>query len=334
MSRFYDALREAGRPQAGKLPTDEWEAKGSPTENAPPQETVFENPRVPEPASQIAFAPEPEPAEVTAVEPVLGAGPVVTPEDLLDLALHPQDSAAPKRELAGIKARIAIDKRARVLPHATDSVVLEHYRRLRTKILQQHEIKPFRTVVIASSAPQEGKTVTTLNLGFSFSMLPSFKVLVIDGDLRRGTIGKWLGVGAEQAGFSDLIEGTAALDDVILGSDNTPLRFMVRGKSKISPAELLHSPRLSSHLRRMAEYFDLVLIDSAPLSLVTDAQLLATHCDAVILSARVFQTTRKSLEQSAGELNGFRIIGTVLNGGTRPKAYRRYNEYYTNDKAH
>lgn len=334
MSRFYDALREAGRPQpAEKLPEDEWGAKGSPAENVPPQ-AFFDSLRVPEPASQIVLVPEPEPAQAAVVEPVPGPGPAVTAEDLMDLALHPPDSAVPKRELAGTKAKITFDRRARVLPHATNSVVLEHYRRLRTKLLQQHEIKPFRTVVVASSVPQEGKTVTALNLGFSFSMLPSFKVLVVDGDLRRGTIGKWLGVDAEQRGFSDLIEGIAVLDDVILRSDDTPVQFMVRGKSKISPAELLHSPRLSTHLRRMAEHFDLVLIDSAPLSLVTDAQLLATHCDAVILAARAFQTTRKSLEQSADELKGFRVIGTVLNGGERPKAYRRYNEYYTNDKAH
>jgi Mrp family chromosome partitioning ATPase len=78
----------------------------------------------------------------------------------------------------------------------------------------------------------------------------------------------------------------------------------------------------------MTEEFDLVLVDSPPVNLITDAQLLAGKCDAVLLIARAFSTTRTALEQAARELNAFRIIGTVLNGGTRPNLYRRYSGYY------
>jgi len=78
----------------------------------------------------------------------------------------------------------------------------------------------------------------------------------------------------------------------------------------------------------MTEEFDLVLVDSPPVNLITDAQLLAGHCDAVLLVARAFSTTSKSLEQTATELKAFRMIGTVLNGGTRAQLYRRYNGYY------
>src|SRR5262249_45988155 len=150
-------------------------------------------------------------------------------------------------------------------------------------------------------------------------------------DLRRGTIAKWLNVPPSQAGFSDLIEGSVDLDDVILSSEDTAARFMMSGNSEISPAELLHSPRLGSILRRLGEPFDLILIDSAPLRLVADAQILAANCDAVILATRAFQTTSKSLEHVARELDGLRIIGAVLNGGAPVKKYRRYGGYYGND---
>jgi Mrp family chromosome partitioning ATPase len=70
------------------------------------------------------------------------------------------------------------------------------------------------------------------------------------------------------------------------------------------------------------------VVDSSPVNLITDAQLLAENCDAVLVVARAFSTTRKSLEQTVQELSAFRIIGTVLNGGTKAQLYRRYNGYY------
>jgi Mrp family chromosome partitioning ATPase len=78
----------------------------------------------------------------------------------------------------------------------------------------------------------------------------------------------------------------------------------------------------------MSEQFDLVLVDSAPVNLISDTQLLAGCCDAVLLVARAFSTTRKSMEQAVQELSPFRIIGTVLNGGPRAHNYRRYKGYY------
>jgi capsular exopolysaccharide synthesis family protein len=181
--------------------------------------------------------------------------------------------------------------------------------------------------MVTSPRPREGKTVTTLNLALSFSLLPSFRVIVVDGDLRRSAMGKWLGA-TDQAGLSNLIDGSARLNDVIFQADDTSLHFITSGTSKAQPAELLQSPVLSRHLRSIAEKFDLVLIDSPPLDLITDAQLLASGCDAVLLVARAFSTTRKSLEKAAQDLQPFRVIGTVLNGGTHGRLYQGYKSYY------
>ena len=79
--------------------------------------------------------------------------------------------------------------------------MVERYRMLRTKILQEREKKFFRSLVVTSASPQEGKTVTVLNLALSFAALPSFRVLVIDGDMRKGSLGDWLGIDREQTGF-------------------------------------------------------------------------------------------------------------------------------------
>jgi len=229
-------------------------------------------------------------------------------------------------EPPGIPAKVALDPAARVIPHTADGAIVEHYRRLRAKIMQEQERKPFSSLVVTSPAPQEGKSVTTLNLALSFGMLPSYRVLVVDGDLRKGSLGNWLGVG-EHAGLSNLIEGSAELEDVVLKCDETPFYFMVRGSTTKPQADLLHSSRLAPQLRRMTEYFSLVLVDTPPLNLVADAQLLASGCDAVLLVARAFSTTRKALERAVQDLSPFRVIGTVLNRGMRDGLYRHYKTY-------
>lgn len=308
MSRFYDALREAsrsGQPLAGNASEPEWNA------------TEIEG---------IELPPIPDIAPVVdgnAAAPAALDEPWITPaiEELSSFA------AAPQHGTLGTETPVSLDQKARLIPNVVNPVVVEHYRRLRTKILQARGTQEFRTVVVTSASPQEGKTVTTLNLALSFAMLPAFKVVVVDGDLRRGSLGKWLGV-TDRPGLSNLIEGSATLQDVVFKSDDIPIHFIVAGNSKTASAELLQSPQLGSHFRRMGEQFTLVLIDSPPVNLLTDAQLIASKCDAVLMVARAFSTTKKAFEQAARELASFRILGTVLNGGTRGQLSSRYNGYY------
>jgi capsular exopolysaccharide synthesis family protein len=213
-------------------------------------------------------------------------------------------------------ARAAVDQNVRMIPNAADRTVVEHYRRLRTKIMQQHAIKPFRSLLVTSASPQEGKSVTVINLALSFAMLPSFKVLVVDGDLRRNTVGKWLGAG-ERPGFSNLLDGSATLDDVVFACEDSTVHFIGGGTSKLPPAELLHSVQLADQIRDLTAHFDLVLFDSAPLSLITDAHLLAAQTDAVLLVTRAFKTRKPALEKAVQDLLPFRVVGTVLNGAPR-----------------
>ena len=307
MSRFYDALKEASRSQSN--------ANGNPLGGGGALVSDVSEPL----HEAIASAPVTPP--VLTPEPVLTETPALPHDELVDLATQPRNGSFPP------KIRIVFDPKARLMMNAADSVVAEYYRRLRTKILQQQATKPFRSLLIVSPSPQEGKTITVLNLGLSFATLPSFKVLVVDGDLRRGTIGKLLGV-ENHPGLTELIDGSVKLEDAVLKCDDIPLNVLLRGNSKMPPAELLHSPQFGTQFRRISEQFDLVLVDSAPVNLVTDTQLLAGSCDAVLLVARAFATTRKSLELAVQDLSPFRIIGTVLNGGPRSQVYRRYKGYY------
>jgi capsular exopolysaccharide synthesis family protein len=308
MSRFYQALKEASRlPERPNEPVaDRLEASlRSSTIELPPVVESREARTPSEPAPDLD-----------------GKSAAISLEQELFNVTAPIENGH-----LGTVAKFALDQRARVLPQTIDASIVEYYRSLRTKILQQQTAKLFRSLLIASPNPQDGKTVTVLNLGFSFAMLPSYKVLVVDGDLRKGSLGKWLGVEESRPGFRDLLAGSAKLEDVVLRSDDNPLHFIVRGNADLPAAELLNSPELSSHFRRMAEHFDLILVDSPPVNLMTDAQLLASRCDAVLLVARAFATTRKAFEKAVQDLQAFRVIGAVLNGGTRTQGGKYYSYY-------
>jgi len=297
MSRFYQALREASRAGtagAGDVPKPE----------RPVGNSLGNSPAAPR-ADQA-----PPKTQSLSLEEELAAA-----------------TAAPQRGLFRISSKAKLDQHARVIPNAVDQAVVEHYRRLRTKVMQQQAAKPFHSVMVTSAGPQEGKTVTVLNLGLSFAMLPDFKVLVVDGDIRRGSLGKWLGAD-DNRGLSNLVDGSAGLDEVVLKNDDLAVHFMSRGNSPVSAAELLHSPHLGHCIQKMSEYFSLVLIDSPPVNLVADAQLLAASCDAVLLVVRAFVTTRKSLERTVQDLQSFRVLGTLLNCGTRAQLDGRYRGYY------
>jgi len=326
MSRFYDALREASRSEtmSGGGPILSEHTDISPSEGLSANPDSLQ-------ADLLDLAGIPvrsdSPARSILDSSAQSIAPDVFPPPSEEMSSTTRKAEqAPESQFAS-KIVIGFDPCARLIPHAVDQAVVEHYRRLRTKILQQHAEKPFRSMMVTSPGPQEGKTVTVLNLGLSFAMLPNFRVLVVDGDLRRGSIGKWFGAD-EYPGLSDVLEGSAQLEDVALKCAGVSLHVVTRGNSKVSPGELLHSPRLTKELRRITSHFDLVLIDTPPVTLITDSQLLAGSCDAVLLIARAFHTKRKALEQSIRDLSAFRIIGTVLNGGTRAELYRKYNGYY------
>jgi len=315
MSRLYDALKEASRfrqGQGGEGREGLWEAWGIKSADIAP------------------LQPVPPAAEKQKADPLDGLAEAMATSGVLDALAGPvKEAGEPAEEsepaFTGVEsAAVNLDKNARLIPHSVDPIIVEHYRKLRTKILQQQSESPFRTLLITSANPQEGKTVTALNLGLSFAMLPDFKVLVIDGDMRRGTLGNWLGVSSEQAGLSNLIDGSAPLEEVVLQSAAIPMHFMVRGNSQVSD---MRASQLQAHFQKLCSQYDLVLVDSPPVNLMADVQVLAASCEAVLIIARAFKTTRKALEKAVQDLAPFRLIGTVLNAGMIPRGKGYYGYY-------
>jgi capsular exopolysaccharide synthesis family protein len=322
MSRLYEALKEASRRRgtsdSGNGLWDYWQKSGI---EIPSADTDSDAPQTEQPVPTNGYSEETAPEAVSVVEEESAPETVSAVEsDHFVSAVEEDEPRVPFT--AESEARL--DQNARLLPFALDSTVVEHYRLLRTKIMQQQEAKPFRTLVVTSAGPQEGKTVTVLNLGLSFSTMPSFRVLVIDGDMRRGTLGSWLGMANDLPGLSNLLDGTARLEDVVFKSDKVPMHFMLRGNGKVHD---MHPSNFANHFQRLGEAFDLVLVDSPPANLLVDVQMLAANADAVLLVARAFSTSRKAFEKAVQELTPFRVLGAILNAGAppHPRQYRGYH---------
>ena len=308
MSRFFETLKEVSRSQL--LPSEPLPDSRPEEKSAPGPDRI----QVPDLANfPVSAAALPEAPALTEIP--------LERQDRRDRSASPEPGGFRETTID-----TKLDRKIPLIPHTLDNSVVEQYRRLRTKIQQQHAKQPIHSLLVASPGQGEGKTVTTFNLALSFAMLPSTRVLIVDGDLRRGTVSKWLNV-RDMPGISNVLEGSACLEDTIFKTEDLPMHFLFGGTSTKSPAELLNSAMLPQVMRRLCENFDLVLVDSPPVNLIADAQMLAGSCDGVLLVARAFKTTNKAFQKMMRDLLPFRIVGTVLNGGMRTPLYSRYYNY-------
>ena len=169
-------------------------------------------------------------------------------------------------------------------------------------------------MVITSALHSEGKTITTLNLAIAMAQTVSKpKILLIDGDLRRGRIAKYLGV-EHPLGLSELLNGKASLVDVLFHIDLENLTFLSSGNVPHNPSELLGSGNMKTLLNEVRERFDFVLIDSPPVIAVTDSGIMGAQTDGVVMVVQAGRTQRGIVAHAAELLEQARAnpVGHVL----------------------
>jgi capsular exopolysaccharide synthesis family protein len=194
--------------------------------------------------------------------------------------------------------------------------VSEQYKILRTNILSLNNGNPPQILVVTSSTPSEGKTITSLNLAMAVVQSRStFKVLLIDADMRRGRVARYLGV-EPSAGLSDYLTNEAKLEDVLFNVDVPNLSFMAAGSYPPHPVNLLDSKRMKDLLSTLRERYDLIIIDTPPIISVTDAGILGAISDGVLMVIRAGRTQRGIVRHAEQLLNQARakVVGHVLSG--------------------
>jgi capsular exopolysaccharide synthesis family protein len=217
---------------------------------------------------------------------------------------------------------------------APTSLEAEQYQALRLKLESLQRSRGVCVMAITSPGVKEGKSVTAINLAAALTQGSDARVLLIEADLRRPAVARYLEVGEKQApGLADIVvDPNRPLRDAVVGAG--PYRFdVVLAGSTIAPIhELLRSPRLGTLLQEAREQYDYVLLDTPPLGPVSDCALLARWIDGVLLVVAANRTSRKLLEGTLNLLEGVSVLGIVFNGDVRRfLRYRRhsYRAYFS-----
>ncbi len=193
------------------------------------------------------------------------------------------------------------------------SSVVEAYRMLRTSVLLSAAGNPPKTILFTSGQPGEGKTTTAINTAISLSQLGA-SVLLIDADLRRPTVHRVFKMNPTH-GLSTFLSRQVDVEPLIQGLWVPNLSILPCGPIPPNPAELISSERMRELLRYLSEKYDHILIDSPPLTNVTDPVILSTMVDGVILVVQAGRSTRDLVRRARTELSsvGAKIFGVVLN---------------------
>ena len=217
------------------------------------------------------------------------------------------------------------DYKGFVVEKKPKSIVSEAYRTLRTNVQYSSFDKAIKTIVITSAEAAEGKSTVSGNLALSFAQNDK-KVIIVDCDLRKPSVHKNFKI-SNLSGLSEVLIGKENLEDVIQ-SRNGNLDILTSGKIPPNPSEMLSSVSMSNLIEKLREKYDIVILDSAPLQAVTDAQILSTKADGTILVIRAQRTSRDSVIEAKNLLTkvGANILGTVLHAveNTRGKYYYYY----------
>jgi protein-tyrosine kinase len=277
MSRIDEAMKRAGMAGAG--------AVGTPLEL--------------EPSLSETFGPVPEtfvPSETPAMVPR---------EPTAELPAHDDSTSSlfePYRQRLDEKVTIHAD---------SPPVAVEQYRRLAALLHHTQTDRGLRTVMIASAVAGEGKTLTAVNIALTLSESYRRRVVLIDADLRRPAVGGRFGL----ANLTGLTEALVADEDrkLALVQMSETLSVLPAGQPMADPMHVLTSNRMRRIIDEAARTFDWVIIDTPPVGLLTDANLLAAMVQAALLVVDAGRTPYTAVQRAIAAIGRDRILGVVLN---------------------
>ena len=213
---------------------------------------------------------------------------------------------------------------------------VEAYKSLRTNLEFLSSAGNCKTILITSSVPEEGKSNVALNLAMTLTASGN-RVVLVDCDLRKATISRYLRIPRNHAGLTNVI---TSKDEGALAADSG-ITVLAAGTIPPNPTELLSTPMTEKIFASLQKAFDYVIIDTPPVSVVTDAAVLCGIADGVLLVVRPGVTTIQSAQLSKKNLEAVNahILGVVMNGYNGTQSGRRdgysyaYSySYYDEDK--
>lgn len=218
------------------------------------------------------------------------------------------------------------------------SPISEAYRAFRTNLQYSKVDGELKSILFTSSNPGEGKSVTAANTAISLAQAGE-KVILMDCDLRRPT--QHLNFGRVATGLTNVLAGKGTVSDYLQDTEVPGLKLLASGPLPPNPAELLGSKRMMELMATLRDQADYLVIDTTPVLPVTDACILASRVDGVILvlaagvtRAEEAQRTKEALNQVRGILLGVIVnrvhVGEIMSGYSSYYGYRTYKKNIAN----
>lgn len=196
----------------------------------------------------------------------------------------------------------------------------EQYRALRHMVEQLRKTADLSVVAVSSPAVGDGKTTTAINLAGALAQAPEACVLLVDADLRRSSVGNYLGLGdSGRRGLVDaILDPVVALEDVVRRHPAFNVSVLPAGRRSASPYELLKSARLEGLLEEARRRYDYIVLDVPPLAPYPDCRIIGKWVDGFLVVVAAHKTPRKLVEEALKVVEPAKIVGLVFNSDNCP----------------
>jgi protein-tyrosine kinase len=221
-----------------------------------------------------------------------------------------EDELARVRSIHSAPAFVGIDPLLVVSAEPT-SFAAEQFRLLRTRLSTRDKTRRTQTVLVTSPQNGDGKTITATNLALSMAQEFLGRVLLVEADLRRPSVGALLRLPASP-GLADVLVGVASIEEALVPVPGQHLTVLAAGGHPARPTELMGSSVMRRTLEALRAQFDRIVIDTPPVVLA-DTHVLATLADAILLVVRAGVTPRPAVERALAAFDREKVLGLVLN---------------------
>ena len=201
------------------------------------------------------------------------------------------------------------------------SLAAEQYRSLRTRLAHTEGAAALRTVMVTSPQKGEGKSVTSANLALTMAQELQRRVVIVEADLRKPSLGHLFNLPAGP-GLAEYLVGAAELSDVMKFLPDHHLTVIPAGTPPANPSELLGSTAMRRLLDQLRARFDRVILDTPPVLPLADVAVLAPMVDGTLLVVRAGYTPKPAIENALRAFDSSRLLGVVLNESGMEEDYR------------
>ena len=235
--------------------------------------------------------------------------------------------------LKGVSSQVGANEKLVVIsdPESADA---ESFRMLRSEIFAGKDKAKPRTIMVTSVFPGEGKTFVASNLAVSIAIGAEEQVLLVDSDLRRGTIHQVFGYRRSE-GFGEYLDRKGPMESLIVKTEIQRLSILPAGQGTASGSEKIASSGMEVFMSEVRRRFHdwVVIIDTAPSHVMAGTRVIGRYVDGILFVVMARKAPRKEIQRSVASLGREKVLGVVFNGYTHAnREYRKYYEKYYSRK--